>query len=155
MKRNINQNFPKLNFMNFFNGKVEAKGHLIQYYPRKKIKNLHILFAGNIINKNKIVIKEFYKEDNINLEREWIFEKINDNNYLGKENSVVGNIKVSCRNNYLNMNYLFKIMFWKHGLNVKVVDDMYLINDKEIINSTLISKFKINLAHSFLLYKKL
>ena len=154
MKKNIKINFPQLNFFEFFTGKVEAKGHLIQYYPKKKVKNLLITFEGKV-TKNKLLIKEYYSENNVNINRSWLFDKIDENNYIGTEQSVVGEVKVNSKDNYLNMNYIFKIVFWNFNLNIKIIDDMYLINKKEIINSTLVSKYNIKLAQSLLLYKKL
>ena len=154
MKKNIKINFPQLNFFEFFSGKVEAKGHLIQYYPKKKLKNLLISFEGKVI-KNKLLIKEYYSENNVNINRSWLFDQIDENNYIGTEQSVVGEVKVNSKDNYLNMNYIFKIVFWNFNLNIKIIDDMYLINKKEIINTTLVSKYNISLARSFLLYKKL
>ena len=154
MKKNIKINFPQLNFFEFFTGKVEAKGHLIQYYPKKKVKNLLISFEGKV-TKNKLLIKEYYSENNVNINRSWLFDQIDENDYIGTEQSVVGEVKVNSKDNYLNMNYIFKIVFWNFNLNIKIIDDMYLINKKEIINTTLVSKYNISLARSFLLYKKL
>lgn len=154
MKKNIKINFPQLNFFEFFTGKVEAKGHLIQYYPKKKVKNLLISFEGKV-TKNKLLIKEYYSENNVKVNRSWLFHKIDENSYIGTEQSVVGEVKVNSKDNYLNMNYIFAIVFWNFNLNLKIIDDMYLINKKEIINTTLVSKYKISLARSFLLYKKL
>ena len=154
MKKILKENFPSLDFVDFFSGKVIAKGHLIQYYPRKKIKNLYISFEGMFM-KDKLVIHEFYKEDNLKITRKWSFEKVDNKNFIGTEENVVGKIKVYCNNNILTMDYIFKIVFWKHNLQIKVADEMYHVNKGEIINSTIISKYKIVLARSFLLYKKL
>ena len=154
MKKILKDNFPTLDFIDFFSGKVSAKGHLIKYYPKKQIKNLFIDFEGKFI-KNKLIIKEFYKEGDIKTTREWSFEKINDKNFIGTEENVVGKIKVFCNDNILTMNYIFKIAFRKHNMHINVVDEMYQVSNNEIINTTTISKYKIVLARSFLLYKKL
>ena len=52
------------------------------------------------------------------------------------------------------MRYYFKILIWKFTVTVLVNDYMFLINEKEIVNTTYVSKFGINLAKVILLYKK-
>ena len=146
--------FPKMDFMNFFNGKVEAKGHLIQYYPKKVIKNLVISFEGKVVNK-KLILIENYKENDNALLREWSFDKVSNNSFIGQEKNVVGKIRLNSKDNYLTMKYLFKILFWKMNVIVNVVDEMYMLNSNELINSTLVSKYKLKLATCYLLYKKL
>ena len=55
----------------------------------------------------------------------------------------------------LTMKYRFKLIFWKFTLVVLIKDYMYLINEKEIVNTTYVSKLGINLAKIVLLYKKI
>ena len=57
-------------------------------------------------------------------------------------------------NNELQMKYVFKIMFKRISMKVNVQDDMYLLNANEIINSTKVTKYKIRLADTLLMYKK-
>ena len=154
MDKNKAISFPKMDFMNFFNGKVQAKGHMIQYYPRKIIKNLVISFDGKIVNETLILI-ENYKENDKSLVREWSFDKISNNSYIGKEKNVVGEIRLNSKDNNVTMKYLFKILFWKMNFIVNVVDEMYMLSPNELINSTLISKYNFKLATCILLYKKL
>ena len=52
------------------------------------------------------------------------------------------------------MKYYFKLLIWKFTVSVLINDYMFLINDKEIVNTTYVSKFGINLAKVVLLYKK-
>ena len=52
------------------------------------------------------------------------------------------------------MKYRFKLLIWKFTISVLINDYMFLINDKEIVNTTYVSKFGINLAKVVLLYKK-
>ena len=53
------------------------------------------------------------------------------------------------------MKYYFKILIWRLTVTVLVNDYMFLINEKEIVNTTYVSKFGINLAKVILLYKKI
>ena len=145
--------FPKLIFEEFFDGEVSAKGHLIQYYPKIKKKKLFINFKGEF-KKNTLYIKENYFEDNLNIVREWKFIKISNNYFIGDEKNVYGKIKVFINNNELKMKYFFKIIFKKISIKVNVQDDMYLLNANEIINSTKVTKYKIRLADTLLMYKK-
>ena len=55
----------------------------------------------------------------------------------------------------LTMQYRFKLILWKFTTFVLIKDYMYLINEKEIVNTTYVSKLGINLAKIVLLYKKI
>ena len=53
------------------------------------------------------------------------------------------------------MDYLFKILFKKIPIHVKVKDHMFLISNDSLINTSIVSKYGIRLAETLLLYKKL
>ena len=152
MKEKFN-NFKNLEFEKFFTGEVIAKGNLILYYPKTTIKNLKVLFKGTFKN-NKLKLHERYIENQKEIIRNWVFEKQSDTLFIGKEKNVRGNITVIINKNHLKMRYFFKLLIWKFTVSVLVNDYMYLINEKEIVNTTYVSKFGINLAKVILLYKK-
>ena len=143
----------KLEFEKFFTGEVIAQGFLMLNYPKKSTKNLHVTFKGSFKN-NKLKLNEHYLEDNKKIIRNWNFEKISDNLFLGNEKNVKGNIEVNIEKKSLQMQYYFKLTIWKFATNVFIKDFMYLVSKREIVNTTYISKFNINLAKVVLLYKK-
>ena len=151
---NFKDKFPNLVFDDFFDGKVIAKGHLIQYYPTKIIKNIFIEFNGKYKDDN-LAITENYHESENKIVRKWKFKKISANQFIGEEENVNGKIRVAVNKNTLQMNYLFNILFKKIPITVKVKDDMYLVEKNVIINCTIVSKYKIKLAETFLYYKKI
>ncbi len=156
-KNSMNYNkfkFRELIFESFFSGKVHAKGHLIQYFPKKKKKNLLIDFEGKYTN-NELYIKESYYEEEASFIRHWKFKKIRSNSFIGNEKNVCGEIKVDINGNCLHMNYLFKILFKRVPVNLKVKDNMFLISENNLINTSVVSKYNIKLAETLLLYKKL
>ena len=145
----------KLNFENFFTGKVEASGYMIFFYPKKRKQNLKVLFSGNFKN-NNLVLKESYFENNLKTStRNWKFKKLSDDRYIGYEKNIVHPFKLIIKNNSLDMKYKFKTQFKNYNFNVYVEDQMYLVKKNTIINKTKISKFHIPIAETFLLYTKL
>ena len=114
---------------------------------------MHVTFKGSFKN-NKLKLNENYLEDNKKIIRNWNFEKISDNLFLGNEKNVKGNITVNIEKKTLHMQYYFKLTVWKFNTTVFIKDFMYLVSKKEIINTTYISKFNINIAKVVLLYKK-
>ena len=145
----------KLNFENFFTGKVEASGYMIFFYPKKRKQNLKVLFSGNFKN-NKLVLKESYFENNLKTStRNWKFKKLSDDRYIGYEKNIVHPFKLIIKDNSLEMNYKFKTQFKNFNFNVHIKDQMYVVNDNTLINYTKISKFLIPIAETQLLYKKL
>ena len=93
-------------------------------------------------------------ELNLTTIRNWSFEKQSNHYFIGNENNVKGKIIVRIDKNHLKMKYYFKLLIWKFTITVLVNDHMFLINDNEIVNTTYVSKFGINLAKAVLLYKK-
>ena len=142
-----------LNFENFFSGEVVAKGILILRYPRKSVKNLHVTFKGFFAH-DELKLKENYIENEKKIIRNWKFKKKSNILYHGTEKNVKGTIIVNIEKSRLLMKYYFKLIIYNFTITVYVKDYMYLINEKEIINTTYVSKFGIKLAEVILLYKK-
>ena len=137
---NKNNTFKDLNFENFFNGEVIAKGNLILFLPKKTIKNLYVVFKG-VFKNNTLKLNEKYYENNKKTTRNWNFEKKSNTFFIGTEKNVSGNILVYINNNQLQMKYYFKLLVWKFTITVLIKDYMFLINEKEIVNTTYVSKF--------------
>ena len=146
-------NFKNLNFEKFFSGKVIAKGNLIVFFPKKIIKNLYVVFQGVFKNDELKLSEKYFVNDNVTI-RKWLFKKKSNSLFIGSEKNVKGDITVNIEKNYLKMKYNFKLIIWRFTITVLINDHMFLINDKEIVNTTYVSKFGINLAKVILLYKK-
>lgn len=145
----------KLNFEKFFTGKVVAEGYMIFFYPKRRKKNLKVLFSGTF-KKNTLALEENYFENNLKTNtRNWYFEKQSDDSYIGNEKNILHPFKIIIETNSLEMKYKFKTQFKSFNFNVNVEDQMYLIRKNTIINKTKVSKFNIPIAESFLLYTKL
>ncbi len=145
----------KFNFEKFFTGKVVANGYMIFFYPKKRKKTVKVLFTGNLKN-NSLALQEKYFENNEKTSiRNWHFEKLSYNSYVGNEKNIVYPFKLIVKNNSLEMKYKFKTQFKGFNFSVSVVDSMYLVKKNTIINRTKISKFHIPIAETFLLYSKL
>ena len=149
-----NTALKKFEFENFFTGKVEATGYMCFFYPTTRKKKLKVIFKGVFENKKLELIEE-YIEDNLKTIREWQFEKVDKNKFLGNGKNIVKPFELIIKDNFLEMNYKFKTQFRNFNFNVFVKDHMYVINDNTLINYTKISKFLLPIAETQLLYKKL
>ena len=138
----------------YFSNKVTALGYMTFFYPLKTIKDIKIVFSCKFHN-NNLTLKEDFTDNDSKILRVWHFKKISNSSYIGKESNVKGTIKVSIYGNKLNMKYKFKTNYKKIYFNVNVKDSMYLVDKKTLINKTIVSKYGITLAESFLVYKKL
>ena len=146
--------FPKLKFEVYFSGKVTAYGQMILYYPKKRIKNIKAKFNGKF-HKDKLILNEEFIESNTKTDRVWTFKKISDLDFIGHENNVLSPFNVRVENNMLNMNYRFKTNYKNYNFSVNIKDNMYLINNKLLLNKSKVSKFGITIAETILLYTKL
>ena len=148
-----NKKLPVLSFENYFSSDVTALRYMTLFFPIKRIKDLKILFSGKF-SKGNLVLKEKYQDNNTKVLRIWSFKKTSNNNYIGKENNVKGDIIVSVNENKLNMHYKFKTNYKKFFFSINVQDSMYLVDKNKLINKTVISKYGLRIAESFLVYKK-
>ena len=146
--------YPELILEDFFKGKVLASGHMTFFYPQKKNINIKANFLGSY-KKNILKLKEKYIEEDKIVNREWTFRKVSKNKYIGEEGNILGQIPVFTNRNCLEMKYKFRTQYKSFKFNVKVIDKMFLIEKKLLINKTEILKFKIKIAEVLLLYKKL
>ena len=149
-----NTTVKKFEFEKFFTGKVIANGYMCFFYPKTRKKKLKGLFKGVFKNERLKLIEEYF-EDNLKTIREWQFEKIDKNKFIGNGKNIANPFELNIKDNFLEMSYKFKTQFKNFHFNVHVKDQMYVINQNTLINYTRISKFLIPIAETQLLYEKL
>ena len=149
-----NTALKKFEFEKFFTGKVIANGYMCFFYPKTRKKKLKVIFKGVFKNKRLKLIEEYF-EDNLKTIREWQFEKIDKNKFIGNGKNIANPFELDIKNNFLEMSYKFKTKFKNINFNVHVKDCMYVINENTLLNYTRISKFLIPIAETQLLYEKL
>ncbi len=146
--------FKKFEFEKFFTGKVIANGYMCFFYPKTRKKKLKVIFKGVFKNEKLKLIEEYF-EDNLKTIRQWQFEKIDKNKFIGSGKNIANPFELNIKDNFLEMSYEFKTKFKNINFNVHVKDCMYVINENTLLNYTRISKFLIPIAETQLLYEKL
>ena len=149
-----NTELTNFEFEKFFTGKVEANGYMNFFYPKTRKKKLKVIFKGVFKNKKLKLIEEYF-EDNLKTIREWQFEKVDKNKFIGNGKNIVNPFELHIKDNFLEMSYKFKTRFKNINFNVHVKDCMYVINENTLLNYTRISKFLVPIAETQLLYEKL
>ncbi len=149
-----NTALKKFEFEKFFTGKVVATGYMCFFYPRIRKRKLEVIFKGVFKHKKLRLIEEYF-EDNLKTIREWQFEKIDKNKFIGNSKNIANPFELDIKDNFLEMSYKFKTQFKNLHFNVHVKDHMYVINENTLLNYTRISKFLIPIAETQLLYEKL
>ena len=97
-------------FEKFFTGKVVATGYMCFFYPKTRKKKLKVIFRGVFENKKLKLIEEYF-EDNLKTIREWQFEKVDKNKFLGNGKNIVDPFELGIKDNFLEMSYKFKTQF--------------------------------------------
>ena len=149
-----NTELKKFEFEKFFTGKVIANGYMCFFYPKTRKKKLKVIFKGVFKNEKLKLIEEYF-EDNLPTIREWQFEKIDKNKFIGNGKNIANPFELNIKDNFLEMSYKFKTKFKNINFNVHVKDCMYVINENTLLNYTRISKFLVPIAETQLLYEKL
>ena len=146
---------PKLKLEDFFSGKLEAWGLFEDIFGIiRKIFTCKITGDWNKKTKTLTITEDFIYEDGIKEKRVWKIIKINNNNYEGTTENVIGIAKGYTCGNTFHWKYKFELPLYGKKARVNFNDWMYLQDNKVIINKAKMSKFGIKLGTVFLFFKK-
>lgn len=144
---------PKLNFKQYFNGKMIAHGYFKDRFG--KIKKTFVVDMNTVWQGDTGVLTEhFVYNDGSKSERIWTL-KIEGEKVIGTASDVVGSAVGEIAGNTLH---------WKYDLNLKVdestykvsLDDwMYLIDQQTMLNQSYMSKWGIDLGEIVLSMRKI
>lgn len=138
-------NSPKLDIREYFQGKVRAYG-VLQSFTGKITRRFSVemdgTFSDNIGELNEI----FFYDDGEKQMRIWNFEIIDEHNFIGTAPDVKGIAKGKQYGNAVNMKYDL-IINYKGKDTVFAVDDwLYLVDETNLINISKVKKFGVTVA---------
>lgn len=131
---------PVLKIENFFVGKLKAYG-LVMDRSGKVTRRFEADLLGTV-DGNKITLDEtFIWSDGEKQKRIWTITKTGENTYDGAAGDVVGIAKGKASGNAFQFLYTLDVPVKGSSFHIKMDDWMYLINDRVLINHTIMTKF--------------
>ena len=153
--KEFQNNTPKLDLFNFFEGKTIAYGIFEDRFGNLK-RQFRVNINGKIDNQILTLDEDFLYDDGEQAKRIWKIEKKIDNNqkiiYEGQADDVEGKASGSISGNALNWSYDIYLNIKGSDIKVHFNDWIYKQSEDLAINRAYVSKFGINIGSVTLVF---
>ncbi len=145
---------PTIKIEKYFEGQVEAWG-MLQDRKGKVKRQFKANMFGKFENNILTLEEEFFWTDGEKQKRVWNIEKIDEHNYIGKAEDVVGKAKGFSYGSAFKFEYDLLVPF--KGKNIKIsFDDWIFKQDEEVaINRATLTKFGFKVGELTVFFKKI
>jgi hypothetical protein len=144
---------PTLELDRFFEGKVTAHG-IFQNRNGQVVRRFTVDMVGQWEGKQGVLDERFTYSDGKTERRVWRLTKMDDGQYTGTADDVIGVAKGRAAGNALQWAYTLKLPVDDSVYEVQFDDWMYLINDQVMLNRATMSKLGIRLGEVTLSFHK-
>ena len=153
--KEFQNNTPKLDLFNFFEGKTIAYGIFEDRFGNLK-RQFRVNIDGKINNQTLTLDEDFLYDDGEQAKRIWKIEKKIDNTqkvtYEGKADDIEGKASGSISGNALNWSYDIYLNIKGSDIKVHFNDWIYKQSEDLAINRAYVSKFGINIGSVTLVF---
>ena len=147
-------NSPKMDIRNYLNGPLEAQG-ILQDRSGKMIKSFTVKMTGTWQGNEGKLKENFTFSDGKTDQRTWEIKFSDDNNFTAKAHDIVGIATGQQYGNAFKMDYVLKIDVDGKKYDIKLVDWIYLVDEKTAINVSKMTKFGFTVGTFTISFKKL
>jgi len=144
---------PKLDLKTYFNGKVDGWG-MVQDRSGKVVKRFHVLIDARWQGNTGTLDERFTYSDGSTQRRVWTLTRLDAHRYTGKADDVVGEASGEARGNALRWKYVMALPVDGKVYNVDFDDWMFLMDDRVMLNRSVMSKFGFHLGEVTLSFRK-
>lgn len=144
---------PIMDMKTYFNGPIDAWG-LFQNYREKVVRRFHVDMTGKWEGNKGILDERFTYADGSKQRRVWNLVRIDENNYTGTADDVVGEATGVAFGHALRWQYTMALEVDDDIYHVQFDDWMYLIDENTVINRSVMSKFGVDLGEVILVFIK-
>ena len=153
--KELQNNTPKLDLFNFFEGETIAYGIFEDRFGNLK-RQFRVNIDGKINNQTLTLDEDFLYDDGEQAKRIWKIEKKIDNTqkvtYEGKADDIEGKASGSISGNALNWSYDIYLNIKGSDIKVHFNDWIYKQSEDLAINRAYVSKFGINIGSVTLVF---
>jgi len=144
---------PTLSLRDYFNGTIDAHG-MFQNRSGKVVKRftvvIHCTWQGN----DGVLDEAFVYSDGTTQRRIWKLKASPDGSFTGTADDVIGTAQGQQSGNAIHWNYTLRQPVDDTTYDVQMDDWMVLVDDRVLLNRTVMSKFGIRLGEATLSFSK-
>jgi hypothetical protein len=144
---------PALELSRYFNGTLDADG-IFQDRSGKVVKRFHVLIEASWTGPVGTLDERFTYSDGSTQRRVWTVTRLDANHYSGHADDVVGEARGEARGNALRWKYVMALPVDGKVYNVDFDDWMFLMDDRVMLNRSVMSKFGFRLGEVTLSFRK-
>ena len=145
---------PVLDLKQYFNGTLDAYG-IFTDRSGKVVKRFTVVMKGSWNGDEGVLDEDFVYSDGSLQKRIWRLKRLPDGRYTGTADDVVGEARGQARGNAFNWTYTLALPVDGRVWHVDFDDWMYLMDDRVMLNTAVMSKWGIRLGEVTLAFHKL
>ncbi len=147
------EELPILDLRQYFDGEIEAHG-MFQSRSGKVVRRFTVAIKGSWNGNVGTLEEDFVYSDGSTDRRVWTITKIDEHNYIGTADDVIGEAKGTAYGNALRWRYVLALPVDDKIYHVDFDDWMYLVDDQVMLNRSEMRKFGIRLGEVTLAFRK-
>lgn len=144
---------PVLDLKQYFSGTIDGWG-IFQDRSGKVVKRFHVVIDAKWVGDVGTLDEHFSWADGTTSRRVWTITHTGPNQYLGRADDVVGEAVGVSAGNALRWKYVLALPVDGKTYHVDFDDWMYQMDDKVMLNRSLMSKFGVSLGELTLSFTK-
>lgn len=144
---------PVLELRDYFNGTLDAWG-MFQDRSGKVVKRFHVVIEARWEGEVGTLDERFTYADGSTQRRVWTITRLGEGRYTGRADDVVGEAIGEAAGNALRWRYVLALPVDDKVYNVNFDDWMFLMDDKVMLNRSLMSKWGFRLGEVTLSFVK-
>ena len=148
------QNFiPRMDIRQTLNGPLRAAGVFFDLFGRQQ-RTFQAAMRGTWNGNHGTLHEEFIFNDGEKQTRDWQIIVRDDHSFAATAGDVAGTAVGQQHGNTINMRYQLVLPMGKNKIRIDMDDWMYLLDEKTILNRTVMRKFGIKLGELTLVIEK-
>ncbi len=144
---------PRFVLEDYFNGQVRAWG-LFQDRSGTVRRQFTVDIDGTWDGERLVLVEDFVYDDGETEQRTWRIRKIDEHNYEGRAENVVGVARGKAYGRALNWQYDFDLKTESRTWRVHFDDWMLLQDDRVMINRATVSKFGFRIGEAIIFFQR-
>lgn len=144
---------PVLDLRQYFDGEIEAHG-MFQNRSGEVVRRFTVEIKGSWQGNVGTLEEDFFYSDGTTDRRVWTVTKIDEHNYIGTADDVIGEATGKAYGNALRWRYVLALEVDDKTYKVDFDDWMYLIDEKIMLNKAEMRKFGFRLGEVTLAFRK-
>ena len=144
---------PTLDLRSYFNGTLDAWG-IFQNRSGEVVKRFHVVMEAKWQGDVGTLDERFTYSDGTTQHRIWTLTRQPDGSYVGRADDVIGDAVGELAGNALHWRYVLALPVDGKTYHVNLDDWMFLMDEKTMLNRTVMSKFGFYLGEVTISFRK-